>query len=72
MISLSSPQPLAQDKTYRPLTRTLFLGIEIFTTELTAYLQLKKCSTYAKELLELFVEATITEQDVSQIIGRLK
>ncbi len=63
--------PLAPSKTVGPLTRLPFLGVDLCTTTMTAYVPLDKLVAYSKELLTLFDQQFTTKSHLRQIIGRL-
>ena len=63
--------PLAQDRTYGPAQQLPFLGIDLCTVSMTAYLPLDKRVAYAKELMVLCEQRFVTKKKLKQIIGRL-
>ena len=63
--------PLAANKTFGPVTRLPFLGIDLCTISMTAYIPLDKLVAYSKELLTLFDRNFTTKSQLRQIIGRL-
>ncbi len=63
--------PLARDKTFGPATKLPFLGIDLCTVSMSAFILLDKLISYTKELLSLFEGCFTTKQHLRQIIGCL-
>ncbi len=63
--------PLATNKTFGPVTRLPFLGVDLCTITMSAYVPLDKLISYSKELLTLFDKNFTTKSHLRQIIGRL-
>ncbi len=63
--------PLAPNKTFGPATRLPFLGVDLCSVSMSAYIPLDKLVAYSKELLLLFDQQFTTKTQMRQIIGRL-